>query len=75
MDRLMATAWKYFIPLLVLGISVLTLIGDPNKPILKSLPIVPGQYQHEIAAALAVAAALLAFLVYRHEKHRPSSSR
>jgi hypothetical protein len=74
MDKVWATARTYFIPLLVLSIAVLTLAGDPNKPILKGVPIVPGDHRYEIAAGFAAIAAVLAFMVYRHEKRKPPAS-
>ncbi|WP_166213029.1 hypothetical protein [Cognatiluteimonas telluris] len=71
MDKLVATARMYFIPLLVLGIAILTITGDPNERILKSVPIIPGEYRYEIAAGFAAIAALLAFIIYHYQKRRP----
>lgn len=70
MDKAWTLARTYFIPLLVLSIAVLTITGDPTKPILKSIPIVPGEHRYEIAAAFGIIAAILAFIVHRHEMRK-----
>lgn len=62
--------WKYYIPLLVVAIGVLTMSGDPNQPILKSVPIVPGKHQVEIALAFIAAGLLLGVAVFIHEKKK-----
>jgi len=75
MDKLLATLRTYFIPLLLLGVALLTLSSDPKTPILKSVPIIPGPYQHEIATVFAVAGLLLALLIRRHKKRKAGPSR
>jgi hypothetical protein len=70
MKKLAAIIWEYFIPLLFLLIALDTLLGDPDQRILKSIPIVPGQYQRELAALFAVVAVVLGLIVYRHKKNQ-----
>jgi hypothetical protein len=62
--------WKYYIPLLVIALGILTMSGDPNQPILKSVPIVPGQHQVEIATAFIVFGLLLGVIVFIYEKKK-----
>ncbi len=70
MSNPLSVLWKYYLPILMLVIALLTLSGAPDEPILKSVPIVPGVYQHEIAAAFAVFGLLLAAIIFRHEKRK-----
>ena len=65
--RIAAIVWEYWVPLMFLLLSVDTLLGDPNRPILKSVPIVPGEYQYHWAAGFALASAFTALAVYRHK--------
>jgi hypothetical protein len=50
------TLWKYSVPLLFGALSAHTLLADPSKQLLKSIPIAPGQYQLELAALFAAIA-------------------
>ncbi len=62
----MELAKRYFIPLLLLAIALLTAIGDPDDRILKSIPIIPGPYRLEYAMGFTLLAGVLAFIIYRH---------
>ena len=68
----MEFAKKYFIPLLVLAIAVLTAVGDPDERILKSIPIIPGPYRLEYAAGFAALAGILTYIIYRHDRRNGS---
>jgi hypothetical protein len=68
MQRLGKTLCKYSVPLLFGGLSVHTLIADPSRPLLKSIPVAPGQYQIELAALFAVIAA--AFMLFIRAQDR-----
>ena len=64
----MDIAKKYFIPLLVAAIALLTAVGDPNERILRSIPIIPGRHQLEYALGFAMLALVLACVIYRHNR-------
>lgn len=66
----MKLAWKYFIPLVFFLIGVNALLGDPNKRILASVPIIPGEHQVEIALTFFAVGILLGLIVYRYEKNK-----
>ena len=66
--RVAALAWEYFVPLMFLVLAIDTLAGDPNRPILKSVPIAPGDYQYHWAAGFALISGFLAFAVFRHKR-------
>ena len=72
MHKSLALLWKYYIPLLLLVVALLVLAQDPDQPILKSIPIVPGPYQYGIAAGFAVLALLLALIIRGYEKRNSS---
>jgi hypothetical protein len=56
MESLGKTLWKYSVPLLFGTFSAHTLMADPSRPSLKSIPIAPSQYQLELAALFAAIA-------------------
>jgi hypothetical protein len=68
--KFLKTISKYFVPILLLSIASLTLRQDPSEPILRSIPIIPGQYQNEIAAGFAVLGLLLGLIVFIYEKRK-----
>lgn len=56
---------RYLIPLLFLVMGMQVLYGDPNKPISKSVPIMPRELNIEIAAAFFLAAIATGYLLNR----------
>jgi hypothetical protein len=59
--------WKYYIPVLVFLLGLLTWIGDPNKPMLKSIPIIPGEHQTEISVSLMILALILGLIICKKD--------
>ncbi len=74
MDRLFATLRTYLGPIVLLVIAESALNGDPEQSIGKGVPITPGEYQNEIAAAFAVAGLLLALIIRRYERRKSNGS-
>ncbi len=74
MDKFLATLRTYLGPILLLVIAERALNGDPQRSIGKSVPITPGDYQNEIAAAFAAAGLLLALIIRRYERRKSSGS-
>ena len=58
--------WKYYIPLLVFFLGVVTFFSDPDERILKSIPIVPGDNRTAIALGLMLIGVVLGAVVYRN---------
>ncbi len=75
MNYLLSALRRYFIPLLMLVVACMTLAQDPDRPISKSIPIVPGEHRYAVAAAFAVLGLVLAFIIRVSERRRtrPSS--
>lgn len=58
--------WKYYIPLLVFFLGVVTFFSDPDERILKSIPIVPGDNRTAISLGLMLIGVVLGAVVYRN---------
>lgn len=74
MVKLFATLRMYLAPMFLLYIAWRALNGDPEKSLRRGIPITPGEYQNEVAAAFAVAGLLLALIIRRHERRKSNRS-
>ena len=70
MAMLLKLLAKYIAAVCLFGLAYLTLISDPSEPLLAKFPIVPGIYQHEIAAGFEAVGLALAGVVYAYEKRK-----
>jgi hypothetical protein len=74
MVKLFATLRTYLAPIFLLYIAWRALNDDPEKSLSRGIPITPGEYQNEVAAAFAVAGLLLALIVRRYERRKSNRS-
>ena len=66
--QMLKLIWKFYIPLLVFFLGIVTFYSDPNERILKSIPIVPGEHRTIISLGLILIGIVLGAIVYAQEK-------
>ena len=65
---------KYLPPSYMFLLAYVTLVSDPTEPLLATVPIVPGRYQHEIAALFVALGLALAASVFIYERRKAAAS-